>query len=87
MKCVLQESHSVSDEDERLESGRKTIMIQVRDNGPDYSSRNERNGQIPKTFLRSGGRRDLVNEPTLKGKKSKKQSRFLTQGVVRVLMN
>lgn len=45
-------------------------MVQVRDKGPDYKSGNERNGQIPKTFLRSSGR-DLMNEQTLKGEKTK----------------
>lgn len=43
-------------------------MVQVRDKGLDYSSGNERNGQIPKTFLRSSGQ-DLVNEQTLRGDK------------------
>lgn len=52
--------------DERLESGRATIMVQIGDTGLDCSSANKRNGQIPKTFLRSS-RQDLVNEQTLKG--------------------
>lgn len=57
--------------DKRLESGRTAIVVQVRDKGLDCNSGNERNGQIPKTFLRSSGQ-DLVNEQTLKGEETVK---------------
>lgn len=61
IRFVLQESNSAGSADQRLESGRTAIMVQVRDKGLDCSSGNERNGQIPKTFLRLSGQ-DMVNE-------------------------
>lgn len=68
IRFVLQESNFVGSADERLEFGRIVLMVQVRDKGLDYSSGNERNGQILKIFLRLSGQ-DLVNEQILRGDK------------------
>lgn len=44
IRFALWESNSVGSVDERLESGRTAIMVQVRDKGLDCSTGNERNG-------------------------------------------
>lgn len=80
IRSVLQESNSTGSVMKRLVSGKRTLMVQVRDKAWIISNGNEKSKLIPKTFVRSS-EQDVENEQILKGERRVKSDHRDGMGV------